>query len=150
MEVLELSGTYFEIGEKWGHAIKDDLFSSMHAEIGGLAQFFQTDKQDLITKASSFLPKAKDYDSHFIEVLQGLAKGAQVPFDQVFALRSLLKEAFSIHQIPALCTAFAATGNATNNGQTIIGQNMDWHPDSPVNLGAAKSIRGTKRAPKTR
>ena len=134
MEVIELSGSYYEIGEKWGHAIKDDLLSSMHAEIGGLTQFFQTDKQDLITKANSFLPKAKDYDSDFIEVLQGLAKGAQAPFENVFTLRSLLELTFFIHKMPAMCTAFAATGNATKHGQTIIGQNIDWHPDIPLNL----------------
>jgi len=33
-----------------------------------------------------------------------------------------------------LCTSFAATGEATAGGKTIIGQNIDWTPNFPVDL----------------
>jgi isopenicillin-N N-acyltransferase-like protein len=134
MEVIELSGSYSEIGEKWGHATKDDLHLTVGAEISGLAQFFEMDKQALISKASLLLPIAKDYDPDFIEVLKGLAKGAEISFNEIFTLRSLLELTFFIHKMPAMCTAFAVGGNATKDGQTIVGQNIDWHPGIPVTM----------------
>jgi isopenicillin-N N-acyltransferase-like protein len=33
-----------------------------------------------------------------------------------------------------LCTSFAATGKATEGGRTILGQNVDWHPASTLDL----------------
>lgn len=134
MDLIELSGTYFEIGEQWGKAFGSDIKASMNAEINGLAQFFSVEKSQLVSMASRFLPKAREYDPEFMEVLNGFAKGADIPFEEIFALRSLLDLTFFMQKIPAMCTTVAVTGSATTDNQTIIGQNIDWHPGIPVKL----------------
>ena len=40
MKLIELARSYSEIGEKWGHAAKEDLHLTVGAEISGLARFF--------------------------------------------------------------------------------------------------------------
>lgn len=134
MEALELKGSYFEIGEQWGKAVKNDLKPSMSAELEGLGQFFGTGKSALVTAASKLLPKAKEYDPEFIEVLNGFSQGAQIPFKEVFAIRCLLELTFFMHKIPAMCTSFSVCGSATLDGRTIIGQNIDWHPGIPMKM----------------
>jgi isopenicillin-N N-acyltransferase-like protein len=142
MDLIELSGTYFEIGEQWGNAFGSDINASMYAEINGLGQFFNVEKTQLVSMASRFLPKAREYDPEFIEVLSGFATGADIPFEEVFALRSLLELTFFMQKIPAMCTAVAVTGSATTGNQTIIGQNIDWHPGIPVKLFQIKWPNG--------
>jgi isopenicillin-N N-acyltransferase-like protein len=37
-------------------------------------------------------------------------------------------------KIIGLCTSFAATGKATEDGKTILGQNIDWFVGAPIDL----------------
>jgi len=145
MDLIELSGTYFEIGEQWGKAFGNDIKASVNAEIHGLAHFFNVKKTQLVSMASRFLPMAREYDPEFIEVLNGFAAGADIPFEEVFALRSLLELTFFMQKIPAMCTAVAVTGSATKDNQTIIGQNIDWHPGIPVKLFHIKWPNGVRQ-----
>ena len=52
MEIIELSGTYFEIGKQWGKAFGKDIRSSMDAEIMGLSRFSDIEKEQLVAMAS--------------------------------------------------------------------------------------------------
>jgi len=134
MDVVELNGSYFEIGEKWGASFKDEVQASIEIEINGIARFFGIEKQAVVGMASKFLSKATEYDPDFIEVLKGFSKGSGLPFEDVFALRSLLEVMFFMQKIPSMCTSFAVTGEATKDSVTIIGQNIDWHPGLPMKV----------------
>jgi hypothetical protein len=70
--------------------------------------------------ASKFLPKAREYDPEFIEVSR-FAKGATIPFEEVFTLRSLLELIFFMHRIPAMCTALAVKRLVQENHGCITG-----------------------------
>ena len=59
-------------------------------------------------------------------------------YQQIVALRGY----HQLFTMPGLCTSFAATGDATENGETIIGQNIDWIPDFPVDLLRVKPKKG--------
>jgi isopenicillin-N N-acyltransferase-like protein len=41
-----------------------------------------------------------------------------------------------------LCTSFAVTAPATKDGFTILGQNIDWHPETPLDLLHIKQANG--------
>ena len=134
LDIIRLKGSYTEIGQAWGCAIKDDLKSGIDHELGGIAAYISKDKKDLIAMSNKLIPVARAYDPQFMEVLEGMAQGSGIPFEEIFALRSLLELMFYCHKLPNMCTAFAATGKATQDGTTIIGQNIDWHPDSNISL----------------
>ncbi len=134
MEILELNGSYFEIGEQWGKAFNSNLQKFMDMEIEGLAQYFGLEPAAVVSLASKFLSNAKTYDPEFMDVLTGFSKSSGIAFEKIFAIRCLLELSFFIQQIPEMCTSFAVTGSATKNGNTIIGQNIDWHPGIPMKM----------------
>lgn len=134
MKSVELSGTYYEIGEKWGKSLKKEIQKSLEIEIHGLAAFISMEKESLIQLAAKFIPMTKEFDPEFMEVLEGIAKGSGQTVEEIFALRSLLELMFYFHKIPAMCTSFAVTSPATADGSTIIGQNIDFHAGLPMSL----------------
>lgn len=134
MELIELKGSYFEIGEQWGKSFGPEINAFMDMEIGGLAQYFQLKSEDVIAMALKFETSAQEYDPDFIEVLKGFSKGANVSFEKLFAVRCLLELTFFFHKIPQMCSGFCVTGSATVNGATLIGQNIDWHPGIPMKM----------------
>ncbi len=134
LKIIELKGSYFEIGESWGKAAKSDIQNSIDIEIGGIARYMSVEKKDLIAMLNKLIPIVKKYDPEFIEVLEGMEKGSGIPFEEIFALRSLLELMFYYHKLPAMCTSFAVTGDASEDGKTIIGQNIDWHPGVAMSL----------------
>ncbi len=134
MKIIRLQGSYFEIGQAWGEALAADLKASIDTEIGWIAQFISKDKKDLIAMSNKLIPIAEKYDPQFIQVMQGMAKGSGLPFEEIFALRTLLELMFYCHKLPAMCTSFAVTGDVTKGGITIIGQNIDWHPEITMSL----------------
>ena len=145
MDMVELGGSYYEIGELWGKAAKPYLKSVIADELGGLAEFMSVETDRLISVSTKLLPVAEQYDPEFIEVLKGMAKGADVPFEDIFALRTLLETMFYFERIHGMCTSFAVTGSATKDGSTIVGQNIDWHPGVPMSLFRISWPNGVKQ-----
>lgn len=134
LEIIQLKGTYTEIGHAWGRAMKEELRSNIHNQLTGIANYISKEKKDLILLSNKLIPMARAYDPQFMEVLEGMAEGSGISFEEIFALRSLLELMFYCHKLPNMCTAFAATGDATKDGLTIIGQNIDWHPGTNMSL----------------
>lgn len=60
---------------------------------------------------------------HAAEIIDGMAEGSGLSREHL-TLMSLHEE---VYHVPH-CTAFAATGEATQDAKTIIGQNWDWAP----------------------
>lgn len=134
VKVVELSGSYYEIGNGWGAVFKGEMEAVAQIELGMLTRFFGIDIVAVVELGRKYLPVAKRYDPEFIEVLRGFADGADMDFDTLFAIRTVLEILFYTGRPEGMCTSFAVTGEATQGGQTIIGQNIDWHPDLPMAL----------------
>ena len=134
LDIIRLKGSFREIGHDWGRAIKGDLRSSIDNELTGIARYISGEKKDLIALSGKLIPAARAYDPQFMEVLEGMAEGSGIAFEEIFALRSLLELMFYCQKLSGMCTAFAATGEATKEGTTIIGQNIDWHPGTKMSL----------------
>jgi len=131
---VELKGSYYEIGRGWGSTFKGEMDKVVETELGIISNFYGIDIDAVVELGRKYLPVAKSYDPDFIEVLQGFAEGAGVDFNTLFAIRTILEILFYTSRPEGMCTSFAITGDATQNGQTIIGQNIDWHPDLPMAL----------------
>lgn len=145
LNIVELEGSYYEIGQKWGKAVKPYLKSVIDGEIGGLAQFMSMDKAQLVSISSQLMPAAEQYDPDFMRVLEGISKGAELPLEEVFAIKAFLEMMFYAENVHGMCTSFALTGRSTKDGITILGQNIDWHPGTPMSLFRISWPNGVKQ-----
>ncbi|QJB57192.1 C45 family peptidase [Pseudodesulfovibrio sp. zrk46] len=134
LQTVELQGSYYDIGKGWGEVFKQDMDRIISTELGLIAAFYGINTETVIELGQKFFPAAQQYDPDFIEVLRGFSEGAGVNFDTTFAIRSVLELLCSGPPPQGMCTSLAVSGTATQNGQMIIGQNIDWHPTLPMAL----------------
>jgi hypothetical protein len=76
----------------------------------------------LSQNTSSFLPGIEDLSPSFVQEVRGLADGAGISFEEALLCQVRTEAA---HTMDGGCTAFALTGSATADGQTLAGQNQD-------------------------
>src|SRR4051812_22664809 len=65
------------------------------------------------------------------EMLDGVAEGARVNVDEIYALNGRTELIYSANPDagPSECTAIAVLGERSATGHTLLAQNWDWHPD---------------------
>ncbi len=132
---VECGGTPYEIGRHWGEGCRENLRASLNMLYAGLEHGpFQAGKAKVWDAALAFLPALRNFDPNGFEMLRGLGEGAGLVLEEVLALQCSLEIAFNYGKIAGLCTSFAAVGKATRGGRTILGQNVDWHPASTIDL----------------
>ena len=80
-----------------------------------------------------YLRPAEDYVPQAVAQIRGLAEGAGVPFDRLFALNcgeEFTCEADRLWPRPEHCTSFAVVAG----DRVVSGHNEDWFPDDVANL----------------
>lgn len=132
--VIECCGSPREIGIQIGAKCADNIAQALQMTIGGLSLLHNAEKSDIIANALKFYPQVKGYYPELIDQLQGMAEGAGISFEEVFALKCGYDLGGYYNQLSGMCTSFAVTGEAAQNGQTILGQTIDWFPGCPMDL----------------
>lgn len=143
--IIECQGTHYDIGRQYGEACRDNILKSVEINFLSLHHNHQVGKNDIVTQAMKFFHKAKEFDPDNIEFIRGVSVGAGVTFEEAFTLRCILDLTFYYGAISGMCTSFAVTGKATTNGQTILGQNVDWIPGFPRDLLKIKYADGLEQ-----
>ncbi|MTI85579.1 MAG: hypothetical protein FH756_17200 [Firmicutes bacterium] len=144
-KVIECSGTPYEIGCQWGKAGKENILGSLEQCFKLINHVHQVPRENAIENAMKYLPVVKDFDSYLIDILKGQADGAGVSFEETFTLRCAFELFIHYNQIASLCTSFSATGKATKDGKTILGQNLDWYTGTPIDLIKIHHTNGVKQ-----
>ncbi len=80
----------------------------------------------LCRNAMLFLPRLQALSARFVEEVRGLAEGAQITFDEAVLCQVRAEAA---HTWQGGCTAFALRGEATADGDLLVGQNQDLQPE---------------------
>ncbi len=148
LKVIECSGTAYEIGFQYGEASKDNIRRGMDTLVSALERSplkCRVDRDLVLERARKYLPNARIFDSEGIARIQGTADGAGVPFDEVFAINCYIELFINYPGLAGMCTSFAVAGPATKNGLTIVGQNIDWHPDASLDLMHIKHADGLEQ-----
>lgn len=136
IRVIELRGEPGERGYQHGHALRDEIGALYEQWIQDAASGPAPQSEDaLLRYGAAHLPAAQAYAPDLVDEIEGIAQGAGLSFEHVFALNCF--DEVSCHG-PALladalhgCTAFAAVGRATQTGTTYVGQSWDisaWYP----------------------
>jgi isopenicillin-N N-acyltransferase-like protein len=135
LNIVECSGGPYEIGRQWGEGCRESLKASLGMLYAGLEHGpFRAGKAKVWDAALTFMAALRNFDPYGFEVLRGQAEGAGMVLEEALALQCSLEIAFNYGKITGLCTSFAVAGKATAEGRAILGQNVDWHPDSTLDL----------------
>jgi len=133
VRVLELTGSYRQMGRQYGALAKDDL-RAMHKTIGEV--FLNNEKIKMTQDELNTIARAvfDRYPERYKEILYGMAETSGLGLDKVLLVNAL--EWFpKINKLSyGKCSGIAVWGPYTN-GPVIFGRNDD---DSPVYLPFAK------------
>jgi isopenicillin-N N-acyltransferase-like protein len=124
IKIVEVSGTYFEMGLQYGTACPE-----IKQMVQIMCQLLETDLEKLKAFSASYLPVIQGYDRNLLDEIKGIAEGAKVDIKEIVLLSawyemSIYKSSTAL----AGCTSFAAGGEATTDGELIVGQNWDMGP----------------------
>jgi len=135
--LIECRGTAYEIGLQYGAAATDNIHKSLALLLHGLQHGpfqAQADSISVLAAAGKYLENVRAFDPAGLERVKGVADGAGITFDEAFALNCYVELVINFPHLLGLCTSFVVTGPATKDGLTILGQNIDWHPETPLDL----------------
>lgn len=134
---LEISGNPYDRGFKYGERCKRDISRFVEFLYGELQKIGGASKTEVIRVSKKYTPYIENYSMEIIEELKGIAEGSERSLEELVMVS--LHEERSIFKGEG-CTALAATGRATLNGETYVGQNWDegtemyWDGDMPFLL----------------
>jgi isopenicillin-N N-acyltransferase-like protein len=126
IKVIETSGSYYDMGFQYGAACPEEINKMLDITtnvFGG--------RKETIALAQKYvplyLPPTEEYAPEIVSEMKGIADGANVGFNEIFLINCHYEmgEMLDASLKPAGCTSFAASGEATKNGELIIGQNVD-------------------------
>lgn len=126
---VDVEGTPQQIGETVGELLKDKIKRNIDILLNELKARLNLEKDEVLKDTQKFLPAMEEYAPDLVEEMKAITTGSGVNFEEILFLNVamdlfMMKET----QLGLGCTSFAATGPATLNGETLIGQNMDWIP----------------------
>jgi len=129
VKVVEVSGSYYDMGFQYGTACPEEINKML-----GITSNTFGGRKEIIALAEKYvplyLPPTEEYAPEIVSEMKGIADGANVDFDKIFLINCHyeMTELLEVSPKPAGCTSFAASGEATKNGEFIIGQNVDHIP----------------------
>jgi len=144
LQLIEVKGTWREIGRQYGEACPEKIKKHVELYVARMNALYKADKKAILAKAQKFVKPAEEYAPECIEEIKGIAEGAKVSFEEAFFLNVAheLEEYYPL--LAGGCTSFACSGEATKNGETIIGQNCDWIPEMEFVILRAQPTEGPK------
>jgi isopenicillin-N N-acyltransferase-like protein len=136
--VIEARGTYREVGRQIGEQCQPQirvmishLQDLLPAGVGWDA---------LLSQSNHYLEHSRVVYPKYIEELEGIAEGANEPFNLIFL--SMCEELWEAAAWKRGCTDMAARGPATLDGSTLIAHTNDLLPESEENLVILKIQAG--------
>jgi len=143
--VLEAKGTHFEVGQQIGTALRKPLQTSYEKITGDLPAGITW--KEMLYQSSLYLTHSRAVYPRLVEELEGIAAGAEIPFEHVFL--SMCEELWEqgSWMYPNLrlskgCTDMAARGKATVGGATLLAHTNDLSPQAVENLVILKVQAG--------
>jgi len=139
LPIIEARGTHREVGLQIGTQCKERLhsmFAGLHKDVPKGATW-----DAMLEQSKVYLTHSQKVYPQYIDELQGIAEGAEIPFEEVFLLMcEELWEDFSWRG----CTDMTARGKATADGSTLIAHTNDLLPQTESKLVMLKVQAGSE------
>ncbi|HSG45195.1 MAG TPA: C45 family peptidase [Anaerolineales bacterium] len=127
--LIEVRGTHHEIGIQIGRACNagiQNTLAILHDDLPAGKTWEQ-----MLQKSARYLEISRQIFPQYIDELEGIAQGADVPFEEVFL--SMCEELWESAAWRG-CTDMAARGPATKDGSTLIAHTNDLLPKAEDHL----------------
>lgn len=129
--LLYISGTHREMGQQIGEARRDSI---QHSVENARKLFSQAYSELELTwegaqfQARKYLPFAQERYPQYVDEMQGIAEGSDIPFEEVVVLNAM--EAVTTDALHLMrCTSMAVNDQCTADGHVLAAHNEDWIPD---------------------
>lgn len=133
-KLVECRGTAYEIGRQWGEGCQESILKISENIYKSMEYLYQAGKQEVLAQALKFFPVVEEFDPYLVEIMRGQADATGLSMEEIFTQKCFNELIFNYKDISGRCTSLAATGKATEAGNTILGQNIDFLPDTPIDL----------------
>ena len=144
LKIVDAKGTWLEIGRQYGEACSEDIKKNIDVYIKAMGSVHKADKKAILAMAQKFVKSVEEYAPECLDEMKGIAEGAKVSFEEVFFLTASCELECYYSLLAGGCTSFACSGEATKNGETIVGQNLDWIPGMEFAILRAQPTEGPK------
>ena len=136
--IVEFTGSAHERGFQYGEKFADNISEMLDRSYVFYKDVANLSKDQMLKTAGKFWPFIEEYSNEIADELKGLCEGSNRKIEEITLLTSFSEIQFyyasarvSRYGRSTGCTSFCATGEATKNGDTLIGQNNDGslHPN---------------------
>jgi len=135
--VVEARGTHHEVGVQIGRACQTGIRHTLAELRNDLPN--SVTREQILQQSEVYLEFSRQVYPQYVKELEGIAEGADVPFDEVFL--SMCEELWESAAWRG-CTDMAARGRATKDGSTLIAHTNDLHPKAEEHLVILKIQAG--------
>ena len=131
--LIDVSGTHREVGRQTGEATRDLVAQGLAVYEERFPLLAGISFAEAVELSREYLRPAEDYVPQAVDQIRGLAEGANVPFQHLFALNcgeEFTCMADRVWPRPEHCTSFAVMAG----GSVVSGHNEDWYPEDVAGL----------------
>jgi len=136
--MIEARGSHREVGQQIGQGcraqIRGMLTNLRDHMPNGIAW------SEMLQESKRYLEYSREIYPQYIDELEGIAEGAEAPFDEIFL--SMCEELWESAAWKRGCTDMAARGRATLDGSTLVAHTNDLLSQSEENLVLLKIQAG--------
>ncbi len=129
--LVRVSGTHREMGQQIGEARRENVQHSIENARKLLEQAYselELTWDGAQIQARKYLPFAQERYPKYVEEMQGIAEGANVPCEELVVLNVM--EAVTMDALHLTrCTSMAVNDERTADGHVLAAHNEDWVPD---------------------
>ena len=123
---IELRGEPFEIGKQFGQLARERVLLHLLNQKVLMASLRPQDPEWWRARVRDYLPPYEEMAPYFVEEMEGLARGADITFDEALLINVRDELLASLKAAPIeQCTSFGCSGTVTLSGQPILGQTKD-------------------------
>jgi len=136
--IVEFTGSAHERGFQYGKKFAQNISEILNRSYSFYKGAANLSRDEVLKTAGKFWPFIDEYSNEIAQELKGLSEGSERKIEEITLLTAFNEIQFyyasarvSRYGGPTQCTSFCVTGAATENGETIIGQNNDGslHPN---------------------
>ncbi len=136
MELIELSGTPYEMGMQHGRRLKEQISVLAQERYEVACEFARErgvnpSREECLQLAREHLTHHESYSSDAFDEWRGIADGAGLTLEEVFFTNALTDFRDVLWQTAPIeihgCTSFAIASEAATEGTALIGQTWDMH-----------------------
>jgi isopenicillin-N N-acyltransferase-like protein len=128
LPVIAVTGALAECGAAYGRAAADLIAGNLAVYRRRFATRAGLDAVAVRRAGAGFRAGTRRLQPRIAAMLDGLAEGAGVSVEEVYALNARTELLYGTSPAPGECTAVGVLDSHTADGHTVLAQNWDWHP----------------------